>query len=318
MLYTSTRDEKEVFTAARTLASDFAPDGGLFAPFRFPAGSAAEIRSLSELSFGENVARVLNLFFSAGLTGWDVDFTIGRVPVKLFHMNHRLTVAELWHNPGGDYAHMEQKLYERIRLSDSTRMPTDWAKVAIRTAVLFGVFSLLIKENIVKMTKPLDLAVSADDFTLPMAVWYGRKMGLPIGNVACGCGMNSGLWDLLKRGECNTGAVPEALRIGQERLIRETLGSKAAFAYSQKSEAGRMYMVAEEDLERLRTGIFAAVVGSNRTRTLSGAVMKSNGYRLSEDAVLAYGALQDYRSGITEGRGALILSDTCAPDKSFQ
>lgn len=310
MLYTSTRGEKDAFTAPRTLSSDIAPDGGLFVPFRFPIYSPKEIRSFAELSFGESVAKILNLFFSSKLTGWDVDFAVGRMPVKFFRMNHRLIVGELWHNVGGDYSHFVNKLYERICLAESSKLPTDWARVALRIAVLFGVFSRLMSEGFVGSDRPLDLALNADDFTLAMAAWYCRKMGLPIGVIICGCIGNSGLWDLLSRGEYSAASVPEEIWLPHERIVYETLGVQASAEYSRRCAAGRPFLSPEESFERLRSGIFASVVGKERVNSLVNSVFTSSGYRFSEEAAVAFGALQDYRAGNNEGRSSLILADS--------
>ena len=314
MLYASTRDERDAFTAARTLAGDFAADGGLFVPFRLPRYSWQEIADLSNQSFGQIIAQLLNMFFSVKLTGWDVDFSIGRAPVKLVWMNHRLIVAELWHNPGTSYQYLVDRLYERIRITGAKNTATDWAKVAVRISVLFGVISILIKEKYAGPGKPVDIAVSADDFSLPTAAWYARKMGLPIGMITCGCNINSGLWDLLRRGEYTSVGVPVEIRAGHERLIHETLGTAEARRYGQRCELGKVFSVSEEALPKLNNGFFAAVVGEGRVASLISSVHKSGGYRLSREDALAYGALQDYRAGIAEGRSSLMLADN-KPDQ---
>ncbi len=281
-------------------------------PFLLPSFTAEEIRAILTLSFGESVAKIFNLFFSAHLTGWDVDFTVGRVPVKLFRMNHRLVVAELWHNPGGTFAYIAEKLYDRVRTAGERSVPTEWAKVAVRISVLFGVFSLMQKTGDTDISGAVDIALSADDFSLPMAAWYGRKMGLPIGMIICGCDINSGLWELLKKGEYSTAAVPAIAKLGHERLIRESLGVQACRQYTQRCSAGSVYSLTDEDRRTLGNGVYAAVVGKARIESLVHGVRKSTGYHLSEDAALAYGALQDYRAGSGEGRSTLIFADVKA------
>lgn len=309
MLYTSTRDETDVYTAARTLAGDRAADGGLYVPFRLPQFSWQEIQDISKQSFGQTVAQVLSLFYSTKLTGWDVDFSVGRVPVKLTHVNHRLVVAELWHNPGGSYKYLVERLYDHIRIHGSRDEATDWAKVAVRVSVLFGIFAQMIRDGVVAPDKPVDIAVSADDFALPMAALYGRKMGLPIGMIICGCNANSGLWDLLRRGEYVSAATSAAVWIGHERLIQATLGTAESKRFSQRCGAGKTYSVSESELLKLNDRMYAAVVGSARINSLISSVYKTGGYELSAEDALAYGALQDYRAGNAEGRSALLLAD---------
>jgi len=99
VLYKTTRDDNDTYTAHRVLHENRASDGGVFIPFRMPLFSEKEIAELVSVGFGETVAAILNKFFSCHLTGWDVDFCIGRNAIKLDTMSHRMVVAELWHNP---------------------------------------------------------------------------------------------------------------------------------------------------------------------------------------------------------------------------
>ena len=79
MLYATTRSKTDTYTAHRTLFEDRAPDGGFFVPFRMPN---VDIQSLKENSFSEAVAEILNVFFSTGITAWDVDCCIGKSAAK--------------------------------------------------------------------------------------------------------------------------------------------------------------------------------------------------------------------------------------------
>ena len=99
MLYATTRNRLDAVTTNHVLVESRGPDGGLFVPLNLPKFSAQERKRLSEQSFGHCVAEILNLFFSTKLTGWDVDFCIGRYPVRLEPLAHRIYMAETWHNP---------------------------------------------------------------------------------------------------------------------------------------------------------------------------------------------------------------------------
>lgn len=310
MLYISTRDRNDAFTAARTLNIDCAPDGGLFVPFRLPVLTKDEILEMKGQSFGQNMAQILNLFFSARLTGWDVDFAIGRNPVKKIEMSHRIVVAELWHNPGASYDYIVNKLYERICLTIQGRKPTEWFRVAVRIAVLFGIFADLINKGTVSSSKPADIAVAADDLTLAMACLYARKMGLPVGVIICGCNCNSGLWDLIRRGEYNPFGVPENNVLANERLIQAAFGCEEAFSYAQICKKGRIFSLNEQALADLSKGMFAAVVGNTRIASVVASVQRSGKFCLTDTDAIAYGALQDYRASITEGRVSIILADS--------
>ena len=104
MLYVTTRNEYDAFTAFRTLGQGRGPDRGLFVPFQMPRLPQEEIAALKDKSFGHCVADILNLFFNARLDAWDVDFCIGRYPIRSVALTHKVIIGEGWHNPDFDFS----------------------------------------------------------------------------------------------------------------------------------------------------------------------------------------------------------------------
>lgn len=311
MLYITTRENKDAFTVARVLFQDRASDGGLFVPFRMPEFTQEEIVSLKQKSFGQTVAEILNAFFSCRTSGWDVDLCIGRNPVKLVAMNHRISVAELWHNPEETYVYIVKRLCERILYPQGNyHKPSQWVEIAVRIAVLFGIFGELMRLEVIDGVQPVDMAVAADTLFVPMACWYARRMGLPIGTIICGCNSDNGLWDLIRRGEFNASSSAVHQQDGcLERLIQGTLGCNEVKRYVTCCQNKRTYTVTGESLLQLSAGVFVAVVGKNRTDMIIKSVNKTNAYALNPNTALSYGALQDYRACSSESRIALLLSD---------
>ena len=319
MLYVTTRNKNDAHTANKTLAVDRAPDGGFFVPFQIPVLSADEIAALKDKSFGQCVADILNLFFSARLDVLDVDFSIGRYPVKLIPMSRRVVVAETWHNPDWDFARLVRNLASRIRCGDDgIRSPSNWAWIAIRIATLFGLYGELLRKGFTDDDKQFDVAVTAGDFSIPMAVWYAREMGLPVGTVVCTCNENSAVWDLLHHGEMRTDLVaiptntPECdvgIPEGIERLIFAKLGANEVKSYLDAKAEGRPYTPSEDAQPELRKGIYTAVVSQKRMESVIYNVYRTSTYLLDPYAALAYGGLQDYRSGAEEGRITLLMTE---------
>lgn len=64
MLYVTTRNNRDAYTAQRVLRENRGPDGGLYVPFREPVFSWEEIDALKEKSFHQCVAEVLNRLFN--------------------------------------------------------------------------------------------------------------------------------------------------------------------------------------------------------------------------------------------------------------
>ena len=303
MLYVTTREKNDAYTAARTLAGDVGPDGGAYLPFRMPLFSQDQLAKMGENSFGQNVADMLNLFFSCGLTAWDIDSAIGKNPVKLASVGNRIACAQLWQNLDGSYAKLEVALGAKVcEPAVGTLNMTSWLRIAIRIAVLFGVFAQLQPKDTINVSVP------SDDFALPMAVWYSRCMGLPIGRIICGCHRVGSVWELLHLGEMKTDSNSDFNR-EVERLVFSTLGREDCKRFADITQNQGIYKLLPADSEKLSYGMFGAVISDERIDSVIPSVYRTNAYLLSEDSAVAYSALMDYRAKTGSNRDALLLED---------
>ena len=312
MLYVTTRDHQNAVTVQHVLTENRGADGGLYAPLHLPELSKQECSRLLGLSFGQCVAEILNLFFSTKLSGWDVDFAIGRYPVRIEQLGHKIMMAETWHNPEWQYQRLERNLMELVRAE--TDVPGNWVSVVIRMAVLAGILGNgeLLGSN------PVDVAVVSGDFTVPISAWYLRKMGFPVGNIICCCNENNQFWELICNGQLRTDAlalstiVPEAdvtLPVNLERLISACSGAAEAQRYVDCCRHGTVYSVSDTMLKKLRQELFAGVVSSTRVETTIPNVYKTHGYVQHPSSALAYSGLLDYRAKTGITRAAIVLSD---------
>lgn len=304
MLYVSTRNRMDSYTAHRPLHEDRAPDGGLFVPFRLPQITTEQILQLADRSFAENVATVLNLFFSVKLTGWDIEFYCGRNPVKTVLLPRRIIVAEAWHNTAYSFDYVEQAICRMLCGDKNIVNVTEWTRIAIRIAVLFGAYGTT---DAAKDGSILDIAVDTKDFIAPTAAWYARKMGLPVGMIICGSYQTSAVWDLLHRGDMSPSSAGSE-REGLERLIYLTLGQSESTRYTDCCKKRAAFLLNEEQLTQLNDGLFAAVVSESRVPTVIGSCYRSHGYIPDQPAAISFGALQDYRSRTGESNHTLIMS----------
>ena len=285
----------------------------MFVPFRLPQYSDEEIAVLGNRSFGENIAAILNLFFSARLSGWDVDCCIGRHPVKLRMLGHRIVIAEIWYNLESRYRYIEDSMYHRIAsVKDSA--PTPWFRIALRIALLFGIFGHLLASG----KTEADIALPSGDFSFVMATWYARKMGLPVGRIICACNENDNVWDLIHRGELNTGAAAVGKQlhgsdavypIYLEQLIFDLFGADECKRYLEKCRAHSNYQIPEESAKTICDTISAAVVWKSRVDAIMASFYRTNAYILDPHTALSFGAVQDFRAGTGENNTTLIFSE---------
>lgn len=319
MLYQTTRTKNDTYTAARALSEDRSPDGGFFVPLKFPQFDKQQIRKLGEKSFSQNVADVVNLFFSTQLDGWAVEFAIGRYPVKLHSIGSREMVAETWHNPVWKFDRLARGIEKAIRQSDEVcTVPADWLMIASRIAVLFGMFGEMIRDGKLNVNDPIDVAVPSGNFSAPMAVWYAKHMGLPISTVLCCCNDNNGTWKLLHKGEIRTDAPPvttatplcdQMAPAGLERLVFANLGVRMASEFADVCKNGGTFYLEPEQQKKLRDCMYVPVTGQRRLESAVKSLYNSCGYAADAYTALCYSGMLDYRSVTGEGRPVLILSE---------
>lgn len=310
MLYITTRTDRETYTSRCTLKDSLAPDGGYFIPAELPLHNADQLAAMREKTFGDIVADILNLFFSNQLNGWDVDFCIGRNVLRLVSMNHRIAIAELWHNLEGNYSYIVKELHKKVLNCDNCAVePSEWFKVALGIAALFGVYGELLKEEMLHLNQAFDISLAAGDFTMPMAAWYARKMGLPIETVICTCEENSPVWDLIHRGSFNTTLAPQACQQGIERLVQATLGYENVHDYIERCKSSQSYFIPDGVLETFNRGFFCAVPGKVRAPAVINSVYRTNAYFIDPFTALCYGGMQDYRARTGDSRVTLLIAE---------
>ena len=95
MLYVSTRNSQESHTARKALMESRARDGGFYVPV---SGNENLADGIAGRRFGDNVARMMNHLFQAGITEHDVRLAAGRNPVRISALANRILMGELWHN----------------------------------------------------------------------------------------------------------------------------------------------------------------------------------------------------------------------------
>lgn len=316
MLYISTRNAFDAYTVSHAIRESKAPDGGRFLPFRFPHWDALALKKLTEGSFGQCVAEVLNSFFSCDLSGWDVEFAIGRHAVKTVPLSGHLAVGELWHNLEHSYEHLEQVLAEKVYGNDAKA--DGWVRMAVRIAVLAGVWTQLVRKEVTTVEKSVDISLVSGDFSMVMAAWYLRKMGFPFGDIICSCNDNSGVWDLLNQGEIYTGAAVEntatpladtALPQELERLICSTLSPAEAKRFAQICREGGIYEPRPGMREALCKGLFAAVISDERLKNTVLSAYRTHGYIMGPYTALSYAGVMDHRSKTVERRLTLLLAE---------
>ena len=312
MLYVTTRNPRDAFTAAHVLQESRGEDGGLYLPMRFPQLSGEEWRRFVSLSFNQRIAELLNRFFGTKLTGWDIDFCIGRYPVRVEPLAYKIFLAETWHNPQWQYSRLENNLMELLQAQVDA--PGNWVAVAIRMAVLAAVLG----SREIPGDGIVDVSVVSGDLTLPISAWYLRKMGFPVGNIVCCCNENNQFWNLICNGQmhtdavCHTTMVPEAdvvLPVHLERLIRECGGAPEVERFLSCCENKSAYAVPDGMLELLREGLFVSVVSSDRVETTIPNVYKTHNYVMAPAATLGYSGLLDYRTKTGITRSSVVFCD---------
>ncbi len=296
MLYVSTRNQTDTFTAYRALNEKTAPDGGIYIPYRLPIFSRVELDEIKSQTCCDTIAQILNIFFGVHLSGLDVEFEISKAPFKTETMQHKFVVAECWKNPGYSYDYLLKSLYSLMLGKNLTgQMPAGWACVGIKIALLFGLYSIMGREM-----QGVDITVTAGDYSDLSAIVYAQAMGLPADTIVCACDENSSFWDLINKGEyIADSSDPDYMECVLCLLLEQntfTVGDKL------------ICRVDEEHQVILTENLFAAVVSSKRIDSVVSNMHRTNGYTFDTEAAWAYAGLQDYRSSTGISKDTLLFS----------
>ena len=315
MLYLTTREKYDAFTAARTTKSDRGPNGGFYLPYKMPNFSREEMAAMKDRSFGQNMAELLNQFFATRFTAWDVEFCIGRYPMRLASMGQKVLVAECWRNLEGNYERMERQVAALICGCSIWEVRiTSWLRIGIRIAFLFATYAEMLRQEMVSDRKPFDVAVSEGNLSLLMAVWYAKAMGLPVANIICGCNDGSATWDLVYNGQIRPGDREPVEEL--ERLVFDHFGFEEAARFVGCLQMGENYEIPKEGKAKIQENFFAAVVSHNRMESVILNAFRTSSYIMGPDAAVSYSALMDHRARTGEGRVALLLADRNAGESS--
>lgn len=310
MLYITTKDKNNVHTAHKALHNSAGTDGGYFVPFRLLTFTKEEMRAMKTKSFSQNIADVINLFFSTSLTAWDVDFTLGRNVAKIKQLPGKTYVAELWHNAGGTYHYLEKTLYNKICGFEGANKPSTWFSIALRIAILFALYADFAAADDFVNEQTVDLCVTAgEDITIATAVFYAKQMGLPIGKIICTCEENSSVWEFLYRGICQKKTTfPTAF----DCLIHAALGNDGLEKYLECKAGDSPFAFDEECLNTIHENMYISAVGQRRVNSVIASTYSTNHYVFTTNVAMAFGGLQDYRASTGESRSAFILQDISA------
>ena len=317
MLYVTTRTDRDAYTNHPVLNADRGADGGLFVPRQMPSFAEAELEEVAGRSFNQNVAHILGLLYRQKVTDRDIDLVIGKHPMGLLELNSRTLVARIWHNSDWSFREFIHRLF-RIFVKDPAETPGAWFLMSVRIAVLFGIYGELMARGLVSARQPLDISVPSDDFQFPMAAWYARSWGLPIGSIICCCNENNAPWSLLHQGEMRTdskvrhtytAACDQAVPAGLERLISAVLGQEEARRFAAAAADGRLYKLEAAQQEQLRRGMFVSVVSQRRMEFIIPNLCRSGRWIPDPYAAMAYAGLVDHRASPGDTGMALIVSE---------
>ena len=310
MLYVTTRGESEVFTGHWAMTND--PEQGQTIPRQEPRFDG----NFAGRTFNQNIAYVLDLLYREKISAWDVDMALGKHPLELGELGSRTVEARLWWGSDRSFDQFTRRLLG-IFCGDSGENPSVWFTLSVRVAVLAGIIGRLQAEGRLGAGETVDLSVPSFDFQYPMAAWYARRWGLPIGRIICCCNENNAPWSLLHQDELRTGiavrhtltaACDQAAPAGLERLLYAVLGPHEALQYAQAAEKGGRYRIEAEQQRLLRQELAVAVISQRRLRFLMPNIYRDSGWTPDPYTAMSYAGLVDHRAHTGDTGLGLIIS----------
>ena len=133
MMYISTRDKKNMVSAAQAITHGLAKDGGLFMPTSTPKFDLDDIKALMGKNYVERAITILSGFLE-DFTEEELRYAVshaytpekfGEVPVPLVNLNNNTAVLELWHGPTSAFKDMALQLLPYLLTMSLTKTGED-------------------------------------------------------------------------------------------------------------------------------------------------------------------------------------------------
>ena len=303
MLYLNTRNKADSFTAHKVLRIKTASDGGICMPMHIPVQDDIALANFEQMGFGEVAATVLNLFYGTQLSGWDIDFAVGRQAVDLVSAGYKVCLVESWHNTAGTHDYLIQKLYQLVTGERVTAQAVNlWFRTTVDIAILFAAYGKYCRQEIYEF----DVAIESGDLQLLLAVRCAQKMGVPIRKVILGSIDGDGLWEFFSQGGYLVGRnnCPEGL----EALLWMEFGYREVAEYVRVLQDRSIYKLNDVRLAVLRKDLFTTVVGDKRATSMAESAVRTNNYQMENSTARAFAALQDYRAKTGENKNTLLFA----------
>lgn len=310
MLYRSTRSKVDSYTPYRALRLHKGEENGYILPLQIPTLNTDQIEGMKNAEYLRNVADILNLFFGTTFTAWDIESTIGKTPLQTVVCGQKIVLAQWWKNPASQFSHYQQALFVRLCPEKGIK-PTIWAKVAVRISLIAATI-LSLAEN------EVDIAVNAADFEQAFAVYYCRRMGIPIRKILIACNENSNVWDFVNRGELHCGAtLRKTAYPQQDKVIPDLFEAYFFLAYGYEQTQCFLnamvnchdYQLPEETEIPANDNLFVSVVGQERIPVVINSFYSNNGLSVNPYTAFSIGVLQDYRAKAGESCTTVIFED---------
>lgn len=297
------------------MLNDRCVDGGIFFPRDIPELSRDSIISMGKLRTNACIAGLYNLLSDSAITEWDLDFSVGRQPVRFRSLDRKTMLLEGWHNPEGRLSYLTKFLADRI--SPDSR-PGFWLRVAADISVLGTGICSLLAQGAIDWAHPVDISVISGDFSAPLSGWYLQSMGFPVGKIICCCNENQAVWELIHLGQLRTEGVctrtgtPEAdilIPAGLEVMIAHYGSAQDIADFSQCLLDGGTYIPSEQIVNQLRNHLFVSVVSESRMRFTIAGIMQRCFFPISPYGALCYAGAQDYRTKRVENNLTMVFSE---------
>lgn len=272
MLYISTKNKKQTYTAHQALLFEADIDGGVIAPIRLPVFTKTELSDIFGRGLCGATVCILNKFFSKSLADKHIKDAFGfNVPVSDM-LDRKTLLIRL----DGCLQEAEKMIYSQ--LSGECKAPTLWASCAIRIGLLFGVFSELYRCGI----HFADFAVESNNVLSFVPVYYGKIMGLPVSKIITGTNNEDAIWRFLHKEQSSDGEQNAYFLHGIDCCMN---GS-----------------------DKIVSEIFSSVVSLDRAKEIIMTMQTTYQKVIDLSAAVSYGALQDYRAITGENRTTVIFN----------
>ena len=203
----------------------------------------------------------------------------------------------------------------------------NFGRLAPQIAYYFSAYLDLLSSDQIQPGEEVNFTVPTGNFGNILAVYYAKRMGLPVGKLVCASNRNNVLTDFIRSGKYKTAgrafhktmspSMDILISSNLERLVFELSGRNAALTAERMRDLSQKgcYEISEEERQAMQKEFFASYATEDQTVECIYDLFTEIGYPMDTHTGVAMSVARDYFEKEKDDKRNMVIVSTASPYK---